>query len=360
MSERVTVLFLGDVACPHGVTPQVRGIDRLPGGQTVVNLEGPLCAAGEERVPPDSAKGVVLYNSVESLEALRSWNVSLATLANNHVMDNGARPSVTVARLAAAGISACGAGDSAASGAVPGRLALRGGNEPAKTVLVLAFGWETIECEAAEENRAGVNPLRPAHVLSSVRSARSANIDAKIVAVMHWDYEMERYPLPAQRQLAHDVIAAGADAVIGHHPHCVQGIEWVGERPIVYSLGNWFLPQGSWFGKPIVFADYAARQLALEWAPGSGAAVCHWFDYRREDHSIQYVASEPARESAEVRALTPFAGLSHAEYIGFFRKNRVKKKGLPIYRDYRQTVRNGLYDRWNGWRMRGIRWLRRN
>lgn len=360
MSDANSLLFLGDVACPHGMTPQLRGIARLPGAKTVINLEGPLCSPGEERIPPGSAKGVVVYSSVESLDVLRSWNVVLATLANNHLLDNGAPPSRTIARLAAAGIASCGAGDDAASAAIPACLPRYAGDAMAKSMLVLAFGWETIECVAAGDQRPGVNPLRPSHVLSSVRAARAADGNAKIVTVMHWDYELERYPLPAQRQLAHDVIAAGADAVIGHHPHCVQGVEWVGEAPIVYSLGNWYLPQGNWFGKPIVYPDYAARQLAFEWEPGSGTAVCHWFDYRRDDHSIHYVASEPAHESAEVRALTPFAGLSHAEYIGFFRRNRVKRRGLPIYRDYRQTVRNGLFDRWNDWRMRAIRWLRRN
>jgi poly-gamma-glutamate synthesis protein (capsule biosynthesis protein) len=354
-----SLLFLGDVTCPHGMTPQLRGIDRLPGGRTIVNLEGPLCAPGEEQIPPGSTKGVVVYYSVGALETLKTWNVVLATLANNHLLDNKAPPSRTIARLADAGIGACGAGDDAASAAAPAKLPMGGARDAANGVVILAFGWETIECEAVDGARPGVNPLRPAHVLASVQSARADHPSAKVVAVMHWDYELERYPMPAQRQLAHDVIAAGADAVIGHHPHCVQGIEWVDGRPIAYSVGNWFFPQGNCFGKPTEWPDYVSRQLALEWDPADGGVACHWFDYRREDHSIRFVASEPAKDSAEVRTLTPFAGLSHAEYIRFFRGNRVKKKGLPIYRDYRQTVRNRMFDRWNAWRMRAIRWLRK-
>jgi poly-gamma-glutamate synthesis protein (capsule biosynthesis protein) len=353
MPDSSSLVFLGDVACPHGVVPQVRGIDRLPGHSTVLNLEGALCAPGEEKPPAGAAKGVTLYNSTHALAPFEAWNVRAVSLANNHILDAAASPQTTIRRLADAGIAACGAGDNAEQAAAPALISLND-----IQIVLVAFGWEVIECQDAKENTPGVNPLRPRHVLDSVARLRAAHRGVKLVALMHWDYELERFPLPAHRQLAHDLLAHGADAVIGHHPHCVQGIEWAAGKPIAYSLGNWFLPQGDWFGGPIAYPDYAARQLALAWSPTSGHTTCHWFDYRRDDHSIQYLASEPARESAELKALTPFAGMSHGEYVKFFRRHRVKSRGLPIYRDYRHAFRNRLFDRWNTLRMRGIRWLR--
>jgi poly-gamma-glutamate capsule biosynthesis protein CapA/YwtB (metallophosphatase superfamily) len=54
----------------------------------------------------------------------------------------------------------------------------------------------------------------------------------------HWGWENEPGPSARQRELARALIDAGADAVIGSHPHVTQGVEMYRGRPIVYSLGN--------------------------------------------------------------------------------------------------------------------------
>jgi poly-gamma-glutamate synthesis protein (capsule biosynthesis protein) len=59
-----------------------------------------------------------------------------------------------------------------------------------------------------------------------------------IVVNLHWGTENARTPDESQRTFAHALIDAGADAVIGHHPHVLQGIERYGNGVIVYSLGN--------------------------------------------------------------------------------------------------------------------------
>jgi poly-gamma-glutamate synthesis protein (capsule biosynthesis protein) len=55
---------------------------------------------------------------------------------------------------------------------------------------------------------------------------------------MHWGWEYESGPGERQRQLARTMIDAGADAVVGGHPHVTQGAEIYRGRPIIYSLGN--------------------------------------------------------------------------------------------------------------------------
>jgi poly-gamma-glutamate synthesis protein (capsule biosynthesis protein) len=59
-----------------------------------------------------------------------------------------------------------------------------------------------------------------------------------IIISIHWGVEYSGYPLDEQIDIAHSIIDAGADAVIGHHPHVFQGIEIYKGRPIFYSLGN--------------------------------------------------------------------------------------------------------------------------
>jgi poly-gamma-glutamate synthesis protein (capsule biosynthesis protein) len=61
---------------------------------------------------------------------------------------------------------------------------------------------------------------------------------------VHAGNEYQRKPTDAQVEFAHAVIEAGADAVIGHHPHWIQGVEVYRGNPIFYSLGNFVFDQG--------------------------------------------------------------------------------------------------------------------
>lgn len=74
-------------------------------------------------------------------------------------------------------------------------------------------------------------------MVADIRAARAAGADL-VIPFMHWGWEREPQPTERQRQLARLMIDAGADAVVGSHPHVTQGAEIYKGRPIVYSLGN--------------------------------------------------------------------------------------------------------------------------
>ena len=63
---------------------------------------------------------------------------------------------------------------------------------------------------------------------------------------VHWGIERSTQPEEYQRTLARQYIDAGADAVIGAHPHVLQGIEYYQGKPIFYSLGNFIFSNGSY------------------------------------------------------------------------------------------------------------------
>ncbi len=64
-----------------------------------------------------------------------------------------------------------------------------------------------------------------------------------IVVYSHWGYEYEHEPNIIQRQLAHEFIDAGADLVVGSHPHVIQSSEVYRDKHIYYSLGNLIFDQ---------------------------------------------------------------------------------------------------------------------
>jgi poly-gamma-glutamate synthesis protein (capsule biosynthesis protein) len=270
----------------------------------------------------------VSFNDAGVAEVLSRLNVQAVTLANNHILDIQGRPSATVELLRRHGIAACGAGDNAEEAAAAAVL-----DDHGCEVRLLAFGWGVIGCRPARPARPGVNPLRPQHVLASLRALRCARPASRIVLLMHWDYELELYPQPLHRQLAMAAIEEGADLVVGSHSHCVQGIEFHHGRPLVYGLGNWFVPHGVYYGGKLRYPEFACEQLAFEWHPDSGDSTCHWFRYDPAKHRVTHLNSEPAGASERIARLTPFAGMSEGDYLRWFRKNRRKRRALPVFSD---------------------------
>lgn len=331
------MLFVGDIAAPRDLYPRDNPLVQVAGEDLVVaNLEGAILR-GEARLDLKTR----LFNHHSTISYLRRINVGVVSLANNHVFDLGPEIQSTVKQLEVAGIRACGAGRTIEQAAQPVVLHREG-----KPLVFLSFGWKTIECPPARSGRPGVNPLEPRHVLRSVESVRQRHPEGTVVLLMHWDYELELYPMPMHRQLAFRAIDCGADAVIGCHSHCVQGIEVHNGAPIVYGLGNWFLTQGEFFGGRLRYPDFSSLELAFQWRPESGDMICHWFEYRRDDHSLRWTGSEPLAESRTVARLTPFRGMGHREYTRWFREHRRKRALLPVYSDPDAVLANRLRDGW--------------
>jgi poly-gamma-glutamate synthesis protein (capsule biosynthesis protein) len=80
-------------------------------------------------------------------------------------------------------------------------------------------------------------------VIDDIRKARSTHRADVVIPVMHWGWENELTANPRQRQLARTMIDAGADAVIGGHPHVTQDIEHYRGKPVVYSVGNFVMKE---------------------------------------------------------------------------------------------------------------------
>ncbi len=195
-----------------------------------VNLESPLSDKGTR----NTAKDVTFRGRPALIKGLDSAGVDVVSLANNHALDWGSPALVdTIKRLDAAGIAHAGAGADLAAARAPAIVDTPGGS-----VAVLAYTLILPEGFSAGASRAGVNPGRTdvERVLADI-SAASKKADRVIVS-FHWGTEYTGRASREQRALAHDAVDAGADLVLAHHPHVLQGMEIYRDKLIAYSLGD--------------------------------------------------------------------------------------------------------------------------
>ena len=211
----------------------------------VVNLECPFTESNE-RLP----KNFNFRASPKLADALVAGGVDVVSLANNHQMDFGATGLAdTIATLDAQKIVHFGAGLDLARARAPALVEKNGVRFAFLGYFFL--GDRNIEPKEviATDHTPGVaghhDDLKTvrAWVEADVKAAR-AKADV-VIPFFHWGREGHGEPEPYQVELAHAAIDAGAAAVIGSHPHVLQGMEQYQGRPILYSLGN-FVFGGNW------------------------------------------------------------------------------------------------------------------
>jgi poly-gamma-glutamate synthesis protein (capsule biosynthesis protein) len=166
------------------------------------------------------------------VEVLPQAGIDLVNLANNHIYDYGEEGLFdTISYLDSIGVLHVGAGRDQAEARKPVVLHLKG-----RSVGFLGY-YGGGEAPAAQGTKPGVAPRNTDVIAADIRALRRDSVDY-VVVTLHWGTEKAEYPDAAQQAFAHGVIDAGADAVIGHHPHVLQGIERYKKGVIVYSLGN--------------------------------------------------------------------------------------------------------------------------
>ena len=259
-----TLLAGGDVLMtrtePAGVDPFASLEPHLGSADfSLVNVEMAISDRGSPhwkefvfRAPPSAA------------ERIAAGGVSVANLANNHANDYGPDALLdTVELLEAAGVATIGAGRDADEAYQYLLLSTETG------VRVAFVGASMIvpSSFAASAGTPGIVSAHPparARVLDTVRAA-AAEADVVVVAV-HWGIERDTCPSNDQRLLARQLLDAGADAVIGHHPHVLQPVEKVGSKLVAYSLGNFV-----WHARSGILGETGVLQIDFD-----GDEVVSW------------------------------------------------------------------------------------
>jgi poly-gamma-glutamate synthesis protein (capsule biosynthesis protein) len=253
---------------------------------TIVNLEAPFTDDGELfdkkfnfKVPPAYARG------------LREAGIDVVTLANNHIMDFGVTGLInTMKTLDEVGVKYSGAGLTRDDAHQPVVL------EVGRKKLAF-FGYSMT---FPTEFYAKADSPGTAYPEPGLMAANLSEWDQKvdyIVASFHWSAEKLEIPKDYQIFMAHLAIDSGADLVLGHHPHVLQGLELYKNKLIAYSLGNFA------FGS---YSSYAADSIILKVnlnSEGLFYAHCLPLNVNNSEIEFQPQVLEGARKEAVIAKL---------------------------------------------------------
>ena len=180
-------------------------------------------------------KQYTLRNDPEYVKILQDLGTDVVSIANNHILDFGQDAFLdTIDTLENADIQYVGGGRNIKEASAPLIKEING-----QTFAFLAATRVSPSADwYAGKNHPGVFQTYDATALNKAIEEVESKADHTIVFV-HWGVERSEIPEDYQRTLAKGYIDAGADLVIGAHPHVLQGFEYYQDVPIVYSLGNY-------------------------------------------------------------------------------------------------------------------------
>lgn len=195
--------------------------------------------ASDRELEPMENKEITLQANRESVAAMKDAGFQTMAMANNHMMDYGEQGMIdTLDTFHEQGIDAVGAGTNSTDAS--NRISYQEIN--GLTIATLSFSDISSEETKAGEKQAGILDFDPATFIPLTAEAKK-KADYVIVHA-HWGREYNSRASDRQKELGRALADAGADLVIGHHPHVLESIEVYDDTVIFYSLGNFIFDQG--------------------------------------------------------------------------------------------------------------------
>ena len=264
----ITIAAVGDllfdlgprrlIAAQGGAAPLAKVASRLRAADlTIANLETPLSNRGA--TVAGKPAHLIFNGDPRGILSLTTAGVDLVSIANNHAMDHGRLALTdTLAALDKAGIGHAGAGMNTTAAWKPAIVTVKGHR------IAYVAATENIPAHfLPSSTRGGVaNGNDLTRLVATVRAAyKQADI---VIVSVHWGVEQSYTPTARQKHDARALIDAGADVVLSHHPHVMQGIDTYKGKLIAYSLGNFLFPYKTVAGRKsfILRFEYGRKGVA--------------------------------------------------------------------------------------------------
>lgn len=209
------------------------------------------------------------------MSILKEMNVDIVSLANNHVYDYGYDAFEDTLRLLDEnGIRRVGAGMNLAEAEQVQYFEV---NEIKIGVVSASRAEKYVITPEAKENEPGVFWMYDDTRLKEVCREADGQCDF-LIAYVHWGTEDSCYFEEYQREIARELVDCGVDAVIGGHPHIVQGMEYIEDAPVLYSLGDFWFNGSDKYSMMVQLNIYRDGKCEVDIVP------C-----RQKDYGIHYI-----------------------------------------------------------------------
>lgn len=302
----------------------------------ILNFESTLKSLNKRK----KTNGIALYSDATVVNVLKYLNVQCVSLANNHVGDFAFDPENFIATFVKNGIHTMGFGKDIEQASLPFI-------NHAERMVVLAFGWEVIRCKLAEKNKTGINPYQYEWVEQQVDLYKKKFPQYRLILFLHWNYEFENLPHPADRKFAHYLINKGVDGIFGHHPHVINSVEIYNGKAIFYSLGNFYFPQGKYGNCYVRFRKEALYGISVQYTGQLEHLRIYYHKQQINGEAIKLECIFTLEEFLSSGICANINGLSDSDYIDFYKQNHFhRKKMLPIYKDFTRSNLNKCLGKW--------------
>ncbi|WP_110112176.1 CapA family protein [Bacillus sp. CGMCC 1.16541] len=202
------------------------------------NYEHPVIK-GEENTYDKLDKSIHLSSNEKDLQTVKDAGFDVLSLANNHTMDFGVKGlEDTMQAFKKNQVDYVGAGNNMDEA----KQAISYKEVDGVRIATVGFNDVLVAGMKADQNRPGVLDADPDVIFEVIQNAKD-NADLVVVNA-HWGQEYDVEPSPRQEGLAKAMVDAGADIIVGHHPHVVQSFDVYNGAVIFYSLGNFVFDQG--------------------------------------------------------------------------------------------------------------------
>ena len=245
--DSTTIIFAGDVLIADAMERyyDTDGVTRLVSEELLTEMvSADICMVNNEfqfsnRGTPMEDKQFTFQTDPRYVQILQDMGVDIVSLANNHSLDFGTEAlQDTFAALDGAGILYAGAGDTKERAEELQLIEVKGQKFGflAATRVIPVSQWNV------EFRQPGLfTTYDDTRLVECIEAAKE--VCDFLTVYVHWGIEREEYPQDYQTTIAKNCLEAGADLVIGAHPHVLQGIEFMEGKPVFYSLGNYIFAQ---------------------------------------------------------------------------------------------------------------------
>lgn len=315
-SDEITLAFAGDIlfddqyAIMAKMKERGQGIEGSISGELLEEMRGAdIFMVNNEftytdRGEPTEGKAFTFRAKPEHASLLLDMGADIVSLANNHAYDYGeVSLTDTIDTLSGMGMPFVGAGYNIDQAASPFYFDING----QRIAFIAATQIERLDnpdTKGATADSPGVfRCLDPSRLLEVIRQTKE--ISDYVVVYIHWGTEGTDELDWAQNDQAPRIAEAGADLIIGNHPHVLQGISYIGNTPVVYSLGNFLFNS-----KPL---DTCLIKVKLD---ENGFKSLQFLPARQEDCSVRlHTGSEKTRVLEYMRSISTNVNIDDEGFV---------------------------------------------